>query len=408
MLGALSALRSGDWITLDRIRAYSLIVLVLGLVGFGALIATSDGLVDFQRRPLGTDFSNVYAAGKWVLAGHPEAPFDTPTQHEMEKQIFGADTPAYGWPYPPIFLAIAALLALMPYQLALAAWQAATLAPLLGVLRAILPRRELWLPALAFPGVFVNLGHGHNGFLTAALLGGALVWLDVRPILAGILFGLVAYKPHFGLLIPLVLAASGRWRTFAAAAATVAALFIATWIAFGGASWAAFLNSFEFTRTVILEQGDTGFYKIQSPFAAVRLWHGSIALAYFAQGLSILLVGFFLVRLWRSDAALPLKAAALLAGTLIATPYLLDYDLMVTAPAIAFLVAHGLERGFLPYEKTALVFCWIAPLLARGAAQFFGLPLGLLALVILFAFACRRGIESEATAARLRPAALSS
>jgi len=399
----LSALRSGDWVTLARIRAYSLIVLALGVVGFGLLLATSDGLVDYQRRPIGTDFSNVYAAGKWVLAGHPEAPFDTPTQHEMEKRIFGADTPAYGWPYPPIFLGVAALLALMPYQLALAVWQIATFFPLLGVLRAILPRRELWLPALAFPGVLVNVGHGHNGFLTAALLGGGMLLLDARPVLSGILLGLVAYKPHFGLLIPLVLAASGRWRTFAAAAATVTALVAATWIAFGSESWIAFLNSFEFTRVVILEQGDTGFHKMQSPFAAVRLWHGSIALAYFVQGAAVLAVGFFLVRLWRSDAAFPLKAAALLSSTLIATPYLLDYDLMVTAPAIAFLVAHGLERGFLPYEKTALVFCWIAPLLTRIAAQSVGLPLGLIALVLLFAFACVRA-KREPRAAVLQPA----
>ena len=31
------------------------------------------------------------------------------------------------------------------------------------------------LLALAFPAVFVNLGHGHNGFLTAALIGFALL-----------------------------------------------------------------------------------------------------------------------------------------------------------------------------------------------------------------------------------------
>ena len=47
---------------------------------------------------------------------------------------------------------------------------------------------RIWLLlALAYPAVFINLGHGHNGFLTAALLGGALVLLDRRPLVAGIL-----------------------------------------------------------------------------------------------------------------------------------------------------------------------------------------------------------------------------
>jgi hypothetical protein len=57
------------------------------------------------------------------------------------------------------------------------------------------------LIAAAFPAVFVNIGHGQNGFLTAALLGSALLSLDRRPWLAGALIGLLAYKPQFGVLI---------------------------------------------------------------------------------------------------------------------------------------------------------------------------------------------------------------
>jgi hypothetical protein len=41
--------------------------------------------------------------------------------------IFGAATQFYGWHYPPFFLGLAALLALMPYALALALWQGVTL-----------------------------------------------------------------------------------------------------------------------------------------------------------------------------------------------------------------------------------------------------------------------------------------
>jgi hypothetical protein len=397
MMKLLQAIRTGDWITLNRIRVYSAIMLVSGLVIIGWLVVTADGLVDYQRRPLGTDFSNVYAAGKWVLAGRPEAPFDNELQHQMEKRIFGADTPFYGWPYPPIFLGLAALLALMPYLLALVVWQTATLLPYLATVRAILPRKEVWLPALAFPAVLINVTHGNNGFLTATLLGSGFLFLNRRPLLSGILLGLLAYKPHFGLMIPLVLAASGHWRVFAAAAVTVAALVVATWIGFGGAAWIAFRDSFEFTRTVILEQGDTGFFKMQSPFAAVRLWHGSVPLAYAVQGAAVLIVGFFLVRLWRSEAAFALKSAALLSGALISTPYLLDYDLTVMAPAIAFLVSHGLERGFLPHEKTALAFCWVTPLLTRSLAEHIGLPLGLIALLTLFALAYRRAVAEGTT-----------
>ena len=66
--------------------------------------------IDRQGRPLGTDFSNVYAAGTYVLDGNPDAPFDPPQQYAREQSIFGAATPFYGWHYPPYFLFIAGAL----------------------------------------------------------------------------------------------------------------------------------------------------------------------------------------------------------------------------------------------------------------------------------------------------------
>src|SRR4051794_41828775 len=104
-------------------------------------------MMDYQGRPLGTDFSNVYAAGTYVLDGRPAAPFDPRLQHAREQEIFGAKTPFYGWHYPPFFLWLAGALALMPYQLALAAWQAATLVLYLLSIRALIASSQaspLW------------------------------------------------------------------------------------------------------------------------------------------------------------------------------------------------------------------------------------------------------------------------
>ena len=130
----------------------------------------------------------------------------------------------------------------LPYGWGLSIWLAASLAAYLAALRAILPRPETPLIALAFPAVFVNIGHGQNGFLTAALLGGALHLLDRRPWLAGVLIGLLAYKPQFGVLIPVALLAAGRWRTIGAAVATVAALLAVSFVMLGGGVWHAFAD----------------------------------------------------------------------------------------------------------------------------------------------------------------------
>ena len=73
------------------------------------------------------------------------------------------------------------------------------------------------------------------------------------------------------------------------------------------------------------------------------MWGGGIALAYAAQGAVTLLIAAALVWLWRGAAAFPLKAAGLLIGSVLATPYSLDYDLMLLAPAIAYLATDGMR-----------------------------------------------------------------
>jgi alpha-1,2-mannosyltransferase len=246
------------------------------------------------------------------------------------------------------------------------------------------------LLALAFPAVLINIGHGQNGFLTAALLGGALVALDRRPLLAGILFGLLVYKPQYGLMLPIVLGVSGRWKCFGAAAATVAVLTIATTLTFGASVWSAFLDSTHFTRTVVLEQGNTGWYKIQSVFAWARMWGAPIPLAYLVQGITTVALATALAWLWRGAAPYPLKAAALCLATILATPYSFDYDMMLLAPAIAFLTVDGFVRGFGPWEKTLLAALWLVPLIARSVAHMTLVPLGVPAMLAMFVLILRR------------------
>jgi alpha-1,2-mannosyltransferase len=426
-------LRSGDWLTRERVRFVAAALLIASAVGFLFLVVTAHGSVDLQGRPLGTDFSNVYAAGTYVLGGDTNAAFDPPQQFAREQAIFGVTTQFYGWHYPPYFLFVAAPLALLPYGLALAVWQAVTLALYLLMIRGIVhspsPRLRgedrdegvsplgsesrigpltriaaqsdlsphagrgdyLWiLLALAFPAVLINIGHGQNGFLTAALMGGALIMLDRRPILAGILFGLLVYKPQYGLLLPIVLGVGGRWKCFAAATATVVFLTIATTLAFGASVWGAFLDSTHFTRTVVLEQGNTGWYKIQSVFAWARMWGAPIPLAYALQGIATVAIAAALAKLWRSAAPYPLQAAALCLATILATPYSFDYDMMVLAPAIAFVAIDGFVRGFDPWEKTLLAALWLMPLIARSVALATLVPLGVPAMLAAFVLILRR------------------
>jgi hypothetical protein len=201
----------------------------------------------------------------------------------------------------------------------------------------------------------------------------------------------MAYKPQFGVLIPFVLVATQRWTAFVAALLTLLAHGVLATIVLGPEVWRAFAESSEFTRRVVLEQGGTGWEKIQSLFAAVRMWGGGIGLAYAAQfALSVsILAG--LIRLWRSSASYDIKACALACACLLATPYVLDYDLMVLGVALAFFVRHGLNEGFQPNELSLLALIWLSPLLARGIAAM-GVPLGFLAMIALYVMTLRRAV----------------
>ncbi len=402
----ISHLQTGDFIDTPRIRRLSIIMLAFALLAVAALFATSDGMRDYQGRPLGTDFSNVYAAGRMAIEGRASEAFNPANHFARQREIFADEAiPLYGWHYPPFFLMVAALLALLPYTASYILWQAATLPLYLRVVSLIAPGRTALLAAAASPAAFVNFTHGQNGFLTAALLGGAMLVLDRRPLAAGVLIGLLAYKPQFGVMIPLVLIATGRWRTFAAAAATLAVLASATTLAFGASVWPAFADNMRFTQTAIVTGGGPGWEKVQSLFAALRAVGVPEPLAMTGQVALATAAAASLVWLWRSAADHAAKAAGLIAASLLATPYALDYDMAALVPAIAFLAANGVWKGFRRFEKTILAFAFLAPLFSRQIAAATFLPLGLLSMAMLYGVALSHGRTRRPAGAALLAAA---
>src|SRR5215510_13668402 len=120
--------RSGRWLTVERARAYTLILLSFYAIAVVGWIALSGGLTDPNGKPLGTDFSSFYAAGSLVLDGRASDVYDMAAHHAREQQIFGSATPYYAWLYPPLFLLAVTPLALLPYPVALLVWQGASFA----------------------------------------------------------------------------------------------------------------------------------------------------------------------------------------------------------------------------------------------------------------------------------------
>lgn len=333
----------------------SAVVLAAALIG-------GQWLFDPQGRPIANDFVNVWAAGRLTLDGHPALAYDWVVHKSMEVRAVGhAFDNYYGWHYPPLFLFVAAPLALLPFTASALIWLVATGTAFAALMRGILREPAGLLVALGFPAALWNVMAGQNGFLTATLIGCTLMLLEKRPLLAGICLGLLAYKPQFGLLFPVALIAAGYWRVLGAAAVTTIVLLAASWLAFGTDTWAAFFTSMPKLTESVLVQGLAGFERLQSVFGFVRSHGGSELQAWMAQGVITVASAVTVFALWRSRAAFELKAAGLVALTLAATPYVYIYDLVILAVALGFMLRYVMARGMIVID--AVVFIAVIGLL---------------------------------------------
>ncbi len=380
----MNILRNGNWLTRDRLTSYPPLFIVFYLLGFAAIAFTAHGLLDYQDRPLGSDFAAVYAAGTLARDGTPERAYDLLALLTQERDLFGQETALFTWNYPPYFLKIAEWFAALPYLAALGVWQALTLGLFLFSAHQILPLRIIAPLVLAFPGTFTNLGHGQTGFAVAGLLLLGATQLAKRPYLAGVALSLLIFKPHFAFALPLALLAGGHWRAILSGAATFLSLTALTFLAYGASVWQAFLTHLTQTQNQALEYSDTGFEKLQSTFAAIRLMGGSVSFAYAAQITISIVMMAGVMWIWaQRDLDRRIQFAALLVASLAAAPYSFDYDMMLLGAALLCMVAYEMEQGFQPWHKSALFLVWLAPALARPFATATALPLGLCLIFLM-------------------------
>jgi len=382
----------GHWLNPERIRVYSWMLLVIFAVVFGVWIARSlPDLVDPRGKPIGYDFMAFWSAAQLALEGRPEAAFDgsaiAAVQHQAVPFLPNIWFP---WHYPPIFLLLVTPLGLVPYAAALILFVLTTAAPWAVLLSRVVPDRRGWIVAAAAPAGLITLVDGQNAFLTAALAGFALLSLNRRPYLAGILVGLLALKPHLAPLFPLALVAAGAWRSIAAATITVLVLAAASLAAFGWDSWAAFLHHIGLTQAMA-DQGALPWGTMPSLHVFALSLGAPLVLATALQAIVAFFAGFCVWQAWRNPRApFAARAATLLAGSLLVSPYLFYYDLTWAALAVAWLAGLGLERGFARGEREILLFAWLAPLLMPAVYALVPLQLGFPALLLLLVVAWRR------------------
>jgi hypothetical protein len=384
------------WLNRERLTAYPRVFLLLYLlVGLGLLASSHNGL-DRWGKPLGSDFIVFWSASHTALHGVAADAYDVAKLTVAQHAAIPASSRAYAWFYPPTYYLLILPLGLLPYAASFALFTGATLAGFLALLRRELKRPAALPLLLAFPGLFINLLQGQNGFLTAALAAAPLALLGRRPVCAGVLIGLLAIKPHLAVLFPVALLAGGYWRAALAAAAS-AGLFAAVSVAVVSPAAAhAFVNSLALARAA-LEQGALPLHKMPTMFALARLPGFGIGAAYAAQAVLAVCATAAVAVIWRRPVRFRLKAAALMSATLLISPYLFDYDLVWLAFPLAWTALDALEHGWLRWEREVLAAAWLAPLVAPVVATATALQAGPLVTAALLLVIVRRAVHVPAS-----------
>lgn len=326
------------------------------------------------------DFTNLWAGSEMAIEGKIALLFDVEAYRAELRAMFSPHLPDQEWSYPPSIILIGAPLALLPIWLAYLVWTFGTVGLLHLAMRPLALPVPVHLAAVMSPAVFMNAIFGQNGALTAALLIGGLLAAPKRPILAGILFGLLTIKPHLGILIPFALIASRNWTAVAAAAATAVGLAAATCLLFGVDAMLLFLSRTTPLMTAIMEAPYPQPYHANAltVFILARALGFDLAVAYAAQAVATLTMITIVVRLWLPSTEVDHRRRALLTATLAiaATPYGYTYDTIPMCVAVAYLYATS-ERPKLGLLALAWLFPYAVHMLNfRGIGIGIVVPLG--------------------------------
>jgi arabinofuranan 3-O-arabinosyltransferase len=384
-----------------RLQAYGYALAAAYAAMFVSMYNAGGWLVNNTGAPRLNDFTYNWIGGVQALHGNTAVLYDPTALVNIQAAVVGLDYPKetffQNWPYPPIFLLVMAPLAMLPYCTAFLGFQAMTLLGCIAVVCLIVRQPAAIALVLASPFNISNVAQGQTGFLRASLVGAALLALERQPVLAGVFIGCLTYKPQFGILFPVALAAARQWRAIASAAITAALLASVSIAAFGTGPWEAFPRALlGHTDGVLVHLPGSApsiWPPVQTVHGLVRALHCSETLAALAQGCTTAGVAMIVWLVWRSPVRYQLKAAILSAATLITTPFAWVHDLTVIAIPVAFLASDQIGSGLLRGEQTIV----IALFGAAGATLLIAgtLPLGSVIVIALVGAILRRVVREH-------------
>lgn len=332
--------------------------------------------------PYAGDFMQEWIGGHIVQAGNHGRFYDV--QYAQQLQHNSALV-GYSWDedqylplvYPPFYYAAVSPLALLTFHQAAWVWAglmllcfAASAVLLAGAVHQkwglfglawqdknekLADRKKQWMAllpwalpaAVLFVPLLENFSSSQKGTVCLLILTGTFLLLDrSRPFWAGVLFGLLAFKPQLTLVIGLAMLLKGQWR-FVAGGAITGALLVAACLAVGtDVSWQYF--QFSTTTTAYMQTSGYDLYKSHSilgMFELLRSWSEMPALNRIIAWATYLLVIALVWKVLRKGITpgkplFTLQYSALVVATVLLSPHLFTYDLTILLLPMFLLTFH--------------------------------------------------------------------
>ncbi len=375
--------------TENRLAVYSLLFFLIYAVAFLYELLAEAGVHGTDFIPIGVDFGVYYTAGYMTINQNAGKIFDVWQHHETMIQLLHQPLSLLlPWFYPPFFLLVVVPFSFLPFRVALVLWLAGTLVLAFLAARRMLPeRKQLASLFLGFPGVLMNLRWGQNGFLSAALLGFGIAFLESNPIVSGAMFGLLAYKPQFATLPFLILLLTKNKKALFSGLCSAAAASLVSLLLFGAEPWAAFFRSLFDSSSTLLETDQASLAAVQTaPFNALLNLGLSRPVSYALQGIISLATVLAVWWIWTHTNRQTCKGASLVLGIPLSIPYFMQYDLVILALPLILLSYEVLQSGCRKYESALLLLLWLMPAVNWPLVYNTGVqlcPLVLAALLVL-------------------------
>lgn len=345
--------QSGEWLTVRRVRTQALILLIVIWSAFAWDYAVP-GLRDRAGQIKGADFLHLYTIGTLAREHRGSDLYNMTAQEAVTAQRLPEASGVRYLPlYPPQVSLLLAPLAGFTYGTALLIWSLCSLilyglccvaivrvCP--GLRRGIL---TVAICAAAYPAFWHLIAWGQTSALALACF--VLAYLALKNggrFLAGLALGCLIYKPQLGLAAALVCLLSGEWTVIVGGILSASLQLGGAWAYYGLGpllDWARAITHVS-SQMNLLEPRPFQTHCLRTFWTMLLPWPWISGALY---AITATVATLAAARCWRSKAALELRFSALLLATVLISPHLTVYDLVILTPALLLLGERAVNAG---------------------------------------------------------------